>query len=81
MSKWLKKELFGNFKEELLADQERRNKIGGNDDSKRWKLQSGSADRPMVYEGRFLPDKDGSPRYKKFFYHMYQRGDSSQLLR
>lgn len=76
MSKWLKKELFGNFKEELLADQERRNKIGGNDDSKRWKLQSGSADRPMVYEGRFLPDKDGSPRYKKFFYHMYQRGDS-----
>jgi hypothetical protein len=76
MSKWLKKELFGNFKAELLEDQERRNKSGGNDDGKRWRLQAGSAERPMIYEGRFLPDKDGSPRYKKFFYHMYKRGDS-----
>jgi hypothetical protein len=79
MSKWLKKELFSSFKEELIADQERKSKTG-NDDFRRWKLQAGTVDKPMVYEGRFLPDKDGSPRYKKFYYHMFQRGDQWQYL-
>lgn len=74
MSRWLKKELFGSFREELLAEQEKKNKSFG-DDFKRWRLQAGTADKPMIYEGRFLPDKDGSPRYKKFHYHMFKRGD------
>jgi len=37
-------------------------------------LQAGTQDEPIVYEGRFLPDKNGTLS-KKFFYHMWRSGD------
>jgi hypothetical protein len=77
MSKWIKKELFTKFKGEIAEDQERKDKSKANSDNKVWqKLQAGTAERPITYEGRLLPDKDGAPAYKKLYYHMFKRGES-----
>ncbi len=76
MSKWIKKELFNRFKAEVAEDQEKKNQRKTEGGGKKWaKLEKGTTERPNTYEGRFLPDKDGSPAYKKMFYHMWQRGD------
>lgn len=76
MSKWIKKELFTKFKSEIAEDQERKDRSKTNSDNKVWqKLDKGTVDKPITYEGRFLPDKDGSPSYKKLYYHMFRRGE------
>jgi hypothetical protein len=75
MSKWIKKELFQSFRTELAEDQERKDRTKTADNRVWQKLEKGTVDRPIVYEGRLLPDRDGSPSYKKMHYHMFQRGD------
>jgi hypothetical protein len=76
LSKWIKKDLFSDFqkakKEEAEAPQQgfgiRRQEVV-------WETpQKGTAEKPKVYEGRFLPDKNGA-FYKKYSYHMFLSGE------
>ena len=71
MSKWINKELFVKFKEQVTS----RPTDETSTFTKKWnKLVMGTVDAPMVYEGRFLPDKTGNPAYKKYHYHMFESG-------
>jgi cytochrome c551/c552 len=74
MSKWIKKELFQKAREEIInREEEKKNLVY---DNRRWtSLARGTIDKPMLYEGRFLPDKNGVPTYKTYYYHMYDKGE------
>jgi len=76
MSKWIKKSLFSDFqqekKEEADAPQQQ---FGLRRSELVWETpQKGSSEKPKIYEGRFLPDKNGG-FYKKYSYHMFQSGE------
>lgn len=76
MSKWIKKDLFSDFqqqkKEEADAPQQG---FGVRRMDVVWETpQKGTAERPKIYEGRFLPDSKGG-FYKKYSYHMFLSGE------
>lgn len=75
MSKWIKKELFSKFQEEKKNEAETQQQSGLRRSDLVWETpQKGTSERPKVYEGRFLPDKNGN-FYKKYSYHMFQSGE------
>lgn len=81
MSKWIDKELFKEFAQAKTKEAEQeKQKGGGQRMSMIWPTpQRGSSDKAKVYEGRFLPDKNGN-FYKKFFYHMFMSGEQWQFI-
>lgn len=71
MSKWINKDLFAEF------TNEKKNEVAGgsgNDFSKKWSVEKGTADNPKTFEVRFLPDKKQG-FYKKYYYHMWKIGE------
>lgn len=74
VSKWINKDLFSSYVEE------KQNEISEKTNTLRrmdyvWQSpQAGTADKPKVYEGRFIPDKKGKFT-KKYMYHMWKSGD------
>ena len=77
MSKWVNEELYNNFINEL-------EKEPSGDNSEfvliKWQApEKGTADKPKVYEGRFLQDPEGI-FYKKYYYHMFSYGESWKFL-
>lgn len=75
MSKWIDKSLFNKFVDE------RQNDVSDNTGVKRdlkmiWPTpEKGTEAKPKIYEGRFLPDQEGS-FYKKYYYHMHKSGEN-----
>lgn len=79
MSKWVNTEKFKKFQEQKKKEQETPVRQGVNR-SLVWQTpEKGSTERPKVYEGRFLPDKNND-YYKKYFYHMFRLGDRWQFV-
>lgn len=75
MSEWINKDLFNEFQDEKKNEADA--PPGGNRRSDLvWKTpEKGTVERAKVYEGRLLPDKKGN-FYKKYFYHMFQSGET-----
>jgi hypothetical protein len=77
MSKWVNTELYEKFLDEIEKDQS-----GDNSGMAmiKWPgLEKGTADKPKIYEGRFLQDPDGI-FYKKYYYHMFSQGEGWKFL-
>ena len=75
MSKWINKDLFNKFQEGKKKEIDTQPK-GLRRSDLVWKTpEKGTPERAKVYEGRFLTDKNGT-FYKKFYYHMFQSGES-----
>lgn len=75
MSKWINKDLFDKF-QEVKKNEEDAQPKGIRRSDLVWRTpEKGTTDRAKVYEGRFLMDKKGN-FYKKFYYHMFQSGES-----
>ncbi len=73
MSKWIKKELFENYVQE--KEKEVSEKPGMRRSDFVWASPpAGTAEKSKVYEGRFIPDKEGNFT-KKYMYHMWKSGD------
>ena len=75
MSKWIKKDLFNDFRKEKIEE-----KDSGGGGFRRsdmlWDTpEKGTIEQAKVYEGRFLPDPKGK-FYTKYFYHFWQSGES-----
>ena len=74
MSKWINKELFDDFQKEKTEEKDNE---GFSRSNLLWNTpEKGTVENPKVYEGRFVPDKNGQ-FYKRFYYHMWQSGDES----
>jgi len=81
MSKWIDQELFKKFAEQKTkeAEQEQQNQSSSRM-GKIWATpERGTADKPKVYEGRFLPDPKGN-FYLKYYYHMFMSGEQWQFV-
>jgi len=75
MSKWINKEKFKQFQKGKAEEKDEKKSGGINRSELVWKTpEKGTDSRPKVYEGRFLPDKDGE-FYKKYYYHMFKAGE------
>jgi len=77
MSKWVNKEAFDKF--QGIKKEEQENQPPEGSGLRRsdfvWKTpEKGTADKPKIYEGRFLQDSNGVP-YKRYYYHMFRSGD------
>jgi hypothetical protein len=73
MSKWVNTEKFDDFREERENDKQKENPITFARKYPNPKM--GDQNRPHEYHLRLLPDPDGN-FYKKYFYHMFQSGES-----
>jgi hypothetical protein len=74
LSKWVNKDLFSKYVEEKENDIDEK-QHGFERSSNVWKTpEKGSADKPKVYEGRFLQDPKGKFTLK-YYYHLFQSGD------
>ena len=79
MSKWINKDKFKNFQDQKKKEQDSA-PVGQSNRSIVWQTpEKGTPERPKVYEGRFLPDKDGN-FYEKYFYHMFRLGERWQFI-
>lgn len=67
MSKYVRKDLFAKFKEQVQQESTPSERKGPSN-----KFPNPA---PGEYKFRFLPDKTGEQFYKKYFYHMFQVGD------
>jgi len=75
VSKWINKDLFNKFQEGKKNEIDTQPK-GLRRSDLVWRTpEKGTPERAKVYEGRFLQDKNGN-FYKKFYYHMFQSGES-----
>lgn len=80
MSKWINKDKFKKFQEKKKKEQETTPVQKGVNRSLVWQTpEKGTSERPKVYEGRFLVDKNGD-FYEKYFYHMFRLGDRWQFV-
>lgn len=77
MSKWIKKDLFNDFKKKKKQEKEETSS-----NLKRSELvwenpKKGTTEKPKIYEGRLLadPKKDLAMPYRKYLYHMWQAGE------
>jgi hypothetical protein len=74
MSKWINKELFSKYTEEKEKETTEKSSTMRRSEFVWQSPQAGTSEKAKVYEGRFLPDKNG--RFtKKYFYHMWKSGD------
>lgn len=74
MSKWLDTEKAKQFMNRLKEDTEEQSG-SGEFISSRWTPEKGTADKPKVFELRFIPDPQ-QLFYKRIFYHMFKVGES-----
>ena len=75
MSKWINKDLFGEFQEQKKQEKEAPQGGGVRRMEMLWKNpEKGTDSTPKIYVVRFLPDKNGQ-FYKKYFYHMFKSGE------
>ena len=80
MSKWISKDLFNDFQKEKKAEADKPTTYGMKRSDVIWETpQKGTAEKPKIYEGRFLPNIDGG-FYKKYSYHMFQSGEKWMFL-
>lgn len=75
-SAWINKDVFNKFKTRVQEDAEKKSSTGSNFNSDlKWDTpEKGTAEKPLSYSIRLLPDKS-SNFYKKLFYHMFKVGD------
>lgn len=79
MSKWINKDKFNKFQKQKKKEQDSV-PAGQSNRSIVWQTpEKGTPERPKVYEGRFLPDKDGN-FYEKYLYHMFRLGERWQFV-
>lgn len=75
MSKWINKDLFGEFQEKKKQEKEAPQGSSVRRMDMVWKNpEKGTESTPKIYVVRFIPDKKGN-FYKKFFYHMFKSGE------
>ena len=75
MSKWINKDLFGEFQEQKKQEKEQPQGGGLKRLDMVWKNpEKGTESTPKIYVVRFIPDKKGN-FYKKYFYHMFKSGE------
>lgn len=67
MSKWIDEDKFNKFVDTKRKEQDSKNRFKS---EYLWKPKPGTNEQPIDYEGRLLPDVDGS-FYKKILYHMH----------
>ncbi len=80
MSKWINKDKFKEFQEKKKKEQDEKPSQQGMNRSIVWQTpEKGTSERPKVYEGRFLVDKDGN-FYEKYYYHMFRLGERWQFV-
>ncbi len=79
MSKWIKKDLFEDFKKEKIEEKD--TSTGGFRRSDLlWETpDKGSVEQAKVYEGRFVPDPKGE-FYKRYYYHFWQSGETWKFV-
>lgn len=77
MSKWVDESKFKQFRERKKNEDDYKNVSDGSDRLKVvWKTpEKGTADKPKIYEGRFLIDPDGVP-YTEYLYHMFKNSNN-----
>jgi len=79
-SKWINKDLFNNFQKEKKEEVEKPVSGGFKRMDQIWPTpEKGTVDKPKIYEGRFIPDKNGN-FYKKYHYHMFTSGEKWVFL-
>lgn len=72
MSKWVDDSKFKNFRDKKKNEEDTSKDFGNDRLDCVWKTpEKGTADRPKIYEGRFLVDPDGV-FYLKYLYHMFK---------
>lgn len=77
MSKWINTEAFEKFQGQKKEEQDKQPVMGSGlrRSDYVWNTpEKGTSDRPKIYVGRFLQDKNGNP-YKKYYYHMFRSGE------
>ena len=76
MSKWISEELFADFQVKKISEAENAQKDGnGGRFAYMWPTPGrGTADKPKVYEGRFLMDQDNK-FYEEIYYHMIRSNE------
>lgn len=81
-SKWVNKELFSSFQKEKKEEAEKQPiSTGTRRLDQIWPTpEKGTVDKPKIYEGRFIPDKNGN-FYKKYYYHMFKSGEKWVFLK
>lgn len=74
-SKWINRDLFNAYTEEKANEATTQTNSALRRSEFVWQSpQAGTADRPKVYEGRFIPDQKG--RFtRKYMYHMWKTND------
>ena len=81
-SKWINKDLFNTFQKEKKEEAEK--PLAGTGFRRMDQIwptpEKGTTDKPKIYEGRFLSDKNGN-FHKKYFYHMFKSGEKWVFLK
>ncbi len=77
MSKWINKDLFGQFAKQKKEEKEKQSTSQGFQSRSEfiWETpEKGTDTQPKIYTLRFLPDQTGM-FYKEYSYHMFKSGD------